>query len=717
MKSDFSYPIAPHDQTLLQAGRNCWRIEPADRIAFLIDGADYFKAFYEAVAKAQRSILIVGWDINSRVRLLREERPGEYPAQLGDFLNAVVAGRKELHAHVLIWDFAMIYALEREWLPIYRLGWRTHRRLHFRLDDKHPAGASLHQKIVVVDDKVAFVGGFDLTKWRWDTPDHRPDDARRQDPDGVLYPPFHDVQLLVSGKAAAALGQLVRERWRRVTGQRLAPPHIDRRVDPWPDHVKADIQQAEVAIARTDPAYKQYPEIFETERLYLDAIAAAEYSIYIENQYFTSLKVGQALADRLEQEAGPEVVIVLPRRTSGWLEQNTMDVLRGRLLKKIRSADRYGRLKVYYPDNPALGGSRINVHSKVLVVDDKLVRIGSSNLSNRSMRLDIECDLAIESGSRQDIARAIGTFRNRLLAEHLDTRAERVGRALSCNQYSLIAALESLRSSGRSLQPLEVEIPADVDVLVPEAALVDPERPMKADLLINQLIDEESHRSVSRRLFFSSSLILLLIALVGAWRLGLFEGWLAIKSLFHTLRALANTDYAPLLGVGSYLLGGLLFLPVNLLVIATLLIFEPVSGFFYALIGSFLSALTLYGIGRMLGRRPVRRLVGSRLNRISRHLARQGIVSMIAIRMLPIASFTLINLVAGASRIHFRNFALGTFIGMIPGILAMTVLVSSIKAAVAEPGTLTYSLLAGVIIAITLAVLAWRRWLLRRKRA
>ena len=95
-----------------------------------------------------------------------------FPEPLGDFLNAIVAGRRGIRGYVLSWDFAMLYSMEREWLPIYKLDWRTHRRLSFRLDDRHPPGTCHHQKVVVVDDAVAFVSGYDLTRARWDTCAH-----------------------------------------------------------------------------------------------------------------------------------------------------------------------------------------------------------------------------------------------------------------------------------------------------------------------------------------------------------------------------------------------------------------------------------------------------------------------------------------------------------------------------------------------------------------
>lgn len=121
------------------------------------------------------------------------------------------------------------------------------------------------------------------------------------------------------------------------------------------------------------------------EALYLDAIAAARHAIHlVEAQYFTSAEIGDALVTRLAEANGPEIVLVLPRKASGWLEQNTMDVLRARLLRRLCAAYQFGRLRVYCPVMPGLEKACINVHSKVLIVDETLVRAGSSNISNRS---------------------------------------------------------------------------------------------------------------------------------------------------------------------------------------------------------------------------------------------------------------------------------------------------------------------------------------------
>ncbi|RPJ40628.1 MAG: hypothetical protein EHM27_07700, partial [Deltaproteobacteria bacterium] len=364
-------------------GRNCWKRPVAGKVAFLVDGDAYFSAFAAAVERARFSVLILGWDIDSRLQLRGDGSRGKFSNELGLFLKEIISRRKELQIHVLSWDFAMIYLLEREFLPVFKRPWRGRRRIHFRLDGRHPRGGSHHQKVVVIDDAVAFSGGLDLTKHRWDTPEHKRDDPRRVKPGGFHYEPFHDVQMAVSGEAASALGELARERWRRATGISLFPPPGGS--DPWPDDLTPDLEEVPVAIARTEPEWNGYPGIREVESLFLDMIAAARHSIYIENQYFTSARICDALIQRLTEQDGPDIVMIMAERNSGWLEQNSMGIIRAQLFQKLKRADRFGHLYLYQPALP--GGERMEVHSKVIVVDDRLARVGSANLSNRSTGL------------------------------------------------------------------------------------------------------------------------------------------------------------------------------------------------------------------------------------------------------------------------------------------------------------------------------------------
>jgi phosphatidylserine/phosphatidylglycerophosphate/cardiolipin synthase-like enzyme/membrane protein DedA with SNARE-associated domain len=699
---------------ILQPGVNCWRIAQARRAAFLIDGAAYFSAFREAVRQARRSVFIIGWDINSKVELLRDGAiTDDLPNSLCDFLNAMIKRRRGLEIYVLGWDFAMLYALDREFLPLYRLNWRTHRRLRFHLDDVHPFGASQHQKMVVVDDAVAFVGGIDLTKDRWDTPEHRANEPRRRNPDGENYLPFHDVQMMVDGDAAAAIGELARERWRRATGQRVAGTQITGH-HPWPAAVKPCLTDANIAIARTEPCFRDCPLVQEVKQLYIDAIKAARRWIYLENQYFTVPEIGDALGKRLQESDGPEVVLVSRLRGGGWLEESTMGTLRARLLGQLRSKDPHRRLRVYYPDREDLPGETINVHSKVMVVDDRFARVGSANLNNRSMGYDSECDLAVESDEPR-IQKAIADFRNRLVAEHLGVDCMQIARNIEA-EGSLIAAIESCLGKNRTLKALEPTLDPHLDGLIPEAALIDPEIPVDPDELAAEFVSVEDGQRAGGRLVFSVLLLLLICGLSAAWQWTPLRQWVNTETLVYAAEILRKAPGSPLWVLGAYAVASLIAIPITLMIVATVLVFDTLLGFVYALCGSLFGAAVTFWLGRIAGRNVVRRLAGRRLNELSRRLARRGLLAMLVLRLVPVAPFTIVNLVAGASHIRFGKFAAATVLGMMPGIFAVSVFSDRLLALLRDPSPMTLTVLALLTATLIAGSAAIRYWLKRRSR-
>jgi len=224
---------------------------------------------------------------------------------------------------------------------------------------------------------------------------------------------------------------------------------------------------------------------------YLDMIAAARRTIYIENQYFTAPRIAQALERRLGEPDGPEIVLVLRLLSHGWLEEATMHVLRTRLIQRLQTADRHGRFRVYYPHVPGLPeGNCVDVHSKLLIIDDALLRIGSSNLCNRSMALDTECDLVVEARGQARIAQAIGEFRDKLLAEHLDTQPERVREEIQ-RAGSVHGAIAAFREQTRTLRQFD-GLPEWPDTLLSVASVADPEEPIALETLLSERQAEES---------------------------------------------------------------------------------------------------------------------------------------------------------------------------------------------------------------------------------
>lgn len=688
-------------QSIFVEGKNYWRMGRAHRVSFLVDASEYFSAFVEAALNAQHTIYITGWDIDSRTELMSEGRLKDIPVRLGEFLSYIVSKRPDLEIFILLWDYAILYALEREPFPIWVLDWKTSPRIHFFQDNFLPLGASHHQKIVVIDDAVAFTGGIDLTNRRWDVNEHHADDSRRIDPWGNEYPPFHDVQVLVDGEIAKILGDLFRSRWGNATGRNLAPPQPPEN-DPWPNSCQKDITDIDVAVSRTEPAYHNNKEVREVEALWLDAILSGEKLIYIENPFFTSSKIAGAIAKRLQEEAGPEIVLVTRKKSHGWLEEYTMDAIRSHLVERVRKLDPKGKFGCYYPTIPGREEILIEVHSKVLIVDDHFIRIGSSNLANRSMGLDTECDVSMETYSHPQAGKACVDFRNRLLAEHLYSTPQEVKRILD-NTGSLIKTIESLRGDQRVLTPLDTTL--IMDTILTEPFLVDPERPISADRFVEKFVGEENRHSGRKRLIGFALLILILVVFAGLWRWSPLAAYLDITQLIERVQGLRSYPMAPVIVLVLFVAGGLVVFPVLLLIVITTLLFEPLPAFVLAMTGSILSSLVLYWVGHALGRDFVRGFAGKRINALSKSLGKQGLLTIVILRIVPVAPYSIVNLLAGASHIAFRDFLIGTIIGMFPGILAITVFTESLKNFFKEPNFFNVAILAGsMIIAGTLLI-------------
>lgn len=691
--------------TLLRPGENCWRIEHADRAAVLVDGEAYFTAFALAAERARHSIIILAWDFNSRAVVKFDERTGEAVA-LGDFLNGLARRRRGLDVRVLIWDYPMIFGTDREFPPIYGLGWKPHRRVRIRYDNTQPVSGSHHQKIVVIDDRVAFCGGLDLTARRWDTPAHRPTEDRRR-ADEAAYPPFHDVMMMVDGTAARALGELARERWRLATGRK--PGEKRSSAELWPSKITPHFADASVALSRTCPPHEARPAVREIEQLYVDMIAAARRYIVIENQYFTGQAIGEALAARLAEPDGPEIIVVLRLLSHGWLEELTMQNLRRNLIDRLQKADHAGRFHVYYPFIEGLQeGTCIDVHSKVLIVDDEWLRVGSANVSNRSMGLDTECDLTLEARGRKDLVSGIRAFRDRLLAEHLGVSPEQLGREIASNG-SISAAIDRLGSPGRALRRLENStVP---DAIVSLASIADPEKPVSLENLVSQFAPRTAVRLSGTRWIKIAMTILIVAGLTAMWQFTPLGAAFTPARVTDWAQAFADRAWAPLIVLAAFTPAAMLMFPRPLITLFAVVAFGPWLGFVYAMGGILISALFTYWLGTRMDRSTVRRLAGPRLNRMLDVLRRRGLVALTALRLVPLAPFTIEGIVAGAIRIPLRDFTIGTALGMLPGTLAATVFGDQLQIALRDPAEVNPWIVGGVVVALTAATLLVRRWL------
>jgi phospholipase D1/2 len=452
-----------------------------EQTAVLVDAEVYYDTFCRAALLARRYIYLAGWQFDSLARLLRPA-PGElvtHPIELLPFLEYLCERTPRLQVFILAWDYSLFYALEREWLQRLKFKFQSHPRVHFEFSSHPGMGGCLHQKYVLIDDRVAFLGGLDVCDSRWDTRAHRAQDPARIDTHGNPYKAFHDIQVAVRGPVVRRLKHFFRESWDRLQSDELVPsqvvppqavdaqgvraesappdssanggaPEAARPEDgsePRPD-VDRDaggasafdlrclsaerallLHPTRVGLSRTDITSAGEPARLEVQRLFVDAILTARRFIYVETQYFTSSTIAQAFCRRFA-DAGAgrlDVVLVMPDGADTPKEDLVLGprqrAVRHLVAQEAARHDHRFRLLKSMQSSAHDAPPATFIHSKLLIVDDELLSVGSANLTNRSMSLDTElnvtCSAALEQPKEAARLRAeISAIRANLLAEH-----------------------------------------------------------------------------------------------------------------------------------------------------------------------------------------------------------------------------------------------------------------------------------------------------------
>lgn len=713
----------------------------------LVDAADYFEALRVSLLAAQKTIFILGWELHSRMRLEGRHKPADgAPVAIGRLLRWLLKRRPELEIRILLWNHPVFYSVNRELFPRWIFGPRMPARVDILLDSHLPVGASHHEKLVVIDDRVAYCGGVDLTVRRWDIAAHHPAEPRRRDLGRKPYVPMHDVQLVLEGGAAAALGERARTRWEHAGGEPVPQRPSTSGKSPWPDHVRPDFEDLRVGIMRTVAALEERDQdIREIERATIAAIGAAERLIYIENQYITAKSACEALVARMRAQPSLEAVVVTTHEPGGWLEARTMGVGRQQFMAAFADPSLRDRIQFVAPmarcagdDDPdteciAPGGNlSIHVHAKVLIVDDKFLRIGSSNLNNRSMGFDTECDVAIEAVNSAQRAK-ITSIRNRLIAEHWGSDEQNVKRALASGE-TVAAALASLptipvfstvhgsrtarlkpwRKAARSpavrrVRPIEREDSSGNELVV---LLGDPERVVSTEELVAQAAGGRLPLVKWALLALgAAALVALLVWAFSALDLDLGA---VVERVIGAIESLSGSPWRVPLVLAAFVAASVLAVPILALIGATVAALGPVLGFICAAIGTMLAASATFGVGRLVGRRPLQRWLGAKLDSLEQRVAKGGVVAIALIRKVPIAPFTFVNMLIGAVGIRYRDFILGTALGMLPGIAAFSFVSDRAIDAWREPTLQNVALIAGAIVLWLGVVFGIQHWLNRR---
>jgi phospholipase D1/2 len=498
--------------------RNVWKTGQPEAAGILVDAAAYYTAFYAAASQARKTIILSGWQFDSGVPLLRG--PGAPPGaevRLLKFLNQLCEQRPQLEIYILAWDFHVVFSLEREWMQTLYFEWATNPRLHFRFDDTQAAEGAHHQKFVVIDRSLSFVGGIDLCEARWDDRRHRQHNPLRLS-HGAPAKPYHDVQAyLVGCEPADILRELFVDRWARTEGPTLTLSDCEsHEMVGYRPEGALPLGKSRVAFSRTD-ARAPNDTVREVERLLIDAIVAAERLIYIETQYFSSHAIGEALVSRMQQPERPrlQIVLILNPKPEAIKEEAAIGLRQAKVLTRLaQSAAETGHdLGIYgtLSEGEAADRPSTYIHSKLLSVDDRFLTVGSANLTNRSMGVDTELHVSWEATDESPAARELRArildLRVSLLAEHTgcvpDISSQRA--ADFGNVEGLVARLDGLTLAENARLTKHVVASRGEKLIMklidPEVLPFDPAEPKYSDS--SEGSEEEEEQQHSRSWFTS----------------------------------------------------------------------------------------------------------------------------------------------------------------------------------------------------------------------
>ncbi len=358
----------------------------------LIDGAQALPAIAEAIAGARDHVHITGWQLSPEFALTRADPP----VVLGRLL-AEAAHRVDVR--VLVWAGAPIPLFHPSRAEVSQAVANLVRdtKIHCRVDPREHPFHCHHEKTMVIDGRVAFVGGIDMTDAGGDRYDHAGHPARRQ-------LGWHDVGTRLEGPIVADVAAHFAMRWHELTGEQLVVPPPPPATGPHPVRLRRTIANG---------MYEAVPKgDFGILSEYIGALRSAQRLIYLENQFLWAPEIVSLLADKLRRPPHPDfrLVVVLPQRAN-----NGQDSTRGQL--GVLSTADGGRGRLLATTLRSLSDGRADplyVHAKVGIVDDRWLTIGSANLNAHSLLNDTECNVVTED------AQLARETRLRLWSEHLE---------------------------------------------------------------------------------------------------------------------------------------------------------------------------------------------------------------------------------------------------------------------------------------------------------
>jgi phospholipase D1/2 len=150
--------------------------------------------------------------------------------------------------------------------------------------------------------------------------------------------------------------------------------------------------------------------------------------------------------------------------------------------------------------------------------------------------------------------------------------------------------------------------------------------------------------------------------------------------------------------------------PITLLIGAVAITFNPMLSILYAMCGCLAAATVNYLLGMRLGREMVRRLAGGKLSRINKYLVRRGFTMVLLFRLVPMAPYTVVNLVLGASHVRFRDYFIGTVFGMLPGVIILSLFGEGVRQVLKKPSLKSIAFVIGILVLAVIGGILTRRY-------
>ncbi len=601
----------------------------------LICANSYFKTIRQHFESAKDSILICGWSFNMDIVM------GEDGKTLKDVLFSLP---ETVNVKILIWDYPIFYVADRDPFIGLSIALQNKKNISFERFDFHPLLSSMHSKMVVVDEEHLFVGGIDLDLGRRDGEYNKSDDPIRVDKDGESFKPFRDYALHFNSQEVKVFAQFFDQLWESQIKQKS---FIE---------AKHEGQEGNVYISRTVPKFKGNKQDRSIFKMHKWLIQNAKDYIYIENQYLTSEKIVELLVETLKKEDGPEVVIVVSYGKMPFIEKMSMGALLTNYVNTLVNNDPYERLKIY---TLFTGDDKdreyVKIHSKCIIVDDQYLKIGSSNINNRSMEFDYELD-ALFIGDK------VRSFKTRIFQTLLS-----YGGPVEIKD-SIIETFETAKKQYNKI--VEVK-----DILHEKSIMVEYKDYLPLDKKEMTFFERAGQMFITKKRFINLNYkiifgcLMLILAVMGALYVGPDEVNKAVQKVIASLDVESSFFLMAVFFVAYSLLGPIFF-PLNAFIFICGAYLDIAQAFTTAIAGALSVATTSYWFGAFFASDMKIDSKIEKVQQLKRLLKRNSLMTLVFLRVVPVAPYPLVNMVCGKFKVGFSKYITGTFLGVLPGTCA-----------------------------------------------